>query len=319
MPIVKSGHAIRETHPSLNSLYSSHPPFPMFFSAKCATPETKESAMGVVLWALFGFMGLVAGQYLDAFVDGADEEVQKVFEVNKAVQSRVHEVAQLEKRHDLDNSQYQQTGPTRGKEKDDREQKIQPSLSNAVKLETGASLERECIVMDLLDHEKTQGYAMCLASAASAFDVERIYVKAQQLYKESIAVLQELGLSRTVEFRRMVCNLGASFLMADQRSTALVLLHRCVNMFENAKDVQSEEYVLALQNYGLAHGGSPQKRVEILHRAKSLADVLGLQSTNRYKGLLANFERARSEAILAGANAKPKSKGYPDPVKKIQS
>ncbi len=83
--------------------------------------------------------------------------------------------------------------------------------------------------------------------------------------------------------------------MAEEWSLALPPLQQ-VNMFESVGDVHSEQYVLALDNYGLARGDFPQQWLEILERAKSLAQFVGLQSTNSCKGMLANIERARSEA-----------------------
>ena len=69
-----------------------------------------------------------------------------------------------------------------------------------------------------------------------------------------------------------------------------------MSMFEAALDVKSEEYVMALQNYAVSIP-DVGRAVLILSKAKSVADLIGLQDTHGYKTIMANLEVLRRKLV----------------------
>jgi hypothetical protein len=106
--------------------------------------------------------------------------------------------------------------------------------------------------------------------------------------------MAEVGLLQSRSHRSIVCNLGASFLRSGDVIKAKTVLQECVSMFAANGEVNSEDYASALQNYALSLPDYA-RQVEVLTRALSLADALGLQGTNMYTVITNNVVVARKK------------------------
>jgi tetratricopeptide (TPR) repeat protein len=153
-------------------------------------------------------------------------------------------------------------------------------------------LEKDCTMVEALGLGHSKEYATCLSLLALVHDKADDIKKAERRYRQSIALREELGLASSNDFHVLVCNLGNVLRRARQRDEAIATMSRCIDMFEAAGDVNTWEYVLALQNYGATVYDS-REGLKILSKAKRIAESLGMQHLDGYQTILMNLEALR--------------------------